>query len=390
VKIAAILLDRAVDSANHYNSMLHAAGTNGLKGQVAHNLISRVVRRSESMEYRQLGKTGIKVSMPGLGCIFHGASENETGRFLKRALDMGINYFDTSPGYEKGMSEDRIGKAIGSRHDDFYIATKVDALDRDGARLELENSLQRLRMDHVDVLQLHNMHTEELLCSALKSGGAIETLLRAKEEGKTRFIGLTGHRPDVLCKGLSTGLFDVVLFVLNLAQTYALSDLVTMARSQGVGSVVMKPLARGWMTGRLRQTLQFTAGCNIDTMVFGVSSEKELEQNMAALSGEKEPSDTQEFQRAVSNPAVACRLGCIDCKPCPAGIRISASLQAKGIDERYGVPSWKKEEYTSLKEAAAACEAEDSCRNSALCEIRCPYGLSIRSEIQDMAKVGDG
>ena len=154
-------------------------------------------------------------------CIFGGtalsrASQEEADRTLEVLLQYGINHIDTAAGY--GDSELRIGPWMRSHRDRFFLATKTGERSADGARAQLERSLQRLQVDHVDMIQLHSLTEPDEWRQALGKGGALEALIQARDEGLARNIGITGHGVTVARshrEALERHPFDAVLLPLN-------------------------------------------------------------------------------------------------------------------------------------------------------------------------------
>jgi predicted aldo/keto reductase-like oxidoreductase len=170
------------------------------------------------MEYVEFGKTGVKVSRLGFGGAAAGLknylhrydpAEEESKRSvyeaLETALEVGITYFDTAPGYGNGMSESMFGEVLGAvEPEKIFVATKCAATDYDGVRRSVEESLKRLRRDYVDLIQIHgNSYTDEAVRKLLAPKGMVEGMERLKEEGLVRFIGFTSEDNN-------RGLFDLI------------------------------------------------------------------------------------------------------------------------------------------------------------------------------------
>ncbi|MDB4954664.1 MAG: oxidoreductase [Myxococcales bacterium] len=180
--------------------------------------------------YRKLGRTGEKVSIVGIGGFHIGKpylDEAEAIRIVRTALDNGINFLDNSWDYNEGNSELRVGKALQDGYRErAFLMTKIDGRDRETAMQQIDESLSRLRTDHVDLLQLHEIiHTDDP-DRIFEGGGALEAVLEAKRAGKTRFIGFTGHKsPAIHLKMLETASrhtfrFDTVQMPLNVMDAH--------------------------------------------------------------------------------------------------------------------------------------------------------------------------
>ncbi|SEF63072.1 aldo/keto reductase [Paenibacillus sp. UNC499MF] len=206
------------------------------------------------MEKRSYGKTDMKVSMLGLGAAEIGLEGLETAaaeKLLGTALDAGLNLIDTAECY--GTSEELIGKTVSHRRDDYYLFTKcghasgLDFEDWDPRLLEqsIDRSLKRLHTDYVDVIHLHSC-SEEIL----RRGEVIEVLKRAKEQGKTRYIGYSGDHQAALY-AIRTGVFDSLETSLNIADQEAIELTLPEAAQRGIGITVKRPIANAaWRTGQ--------------------------------------------------------------------------------------------------------------------------------------------
>ena len=197
-------------------------------------------------------------------CIFGGtalsrASQEEADRTLEVLLRYGINHIDTAAGY--GDSELRIGPWMRRHRDRFFLATKTGERSASGARAQLERSLDRLQVDHVDLIQLHSLTEPDEWQQALGSGGALEALIQARDEGLARYIGVTGHGVTVArthLNALQRHSFDAVLLPLNYAMSripeYAadFNELRKLCRRRGVAVQTIKAIARRRWTGSAR------------------------------------------------------------------------------------------------------------------------------------------
>ncbi len=208
----------------------------------------------EPLPGRILGRTGVEVTMFGLGgegvLRTHGRTAEAVG-VINRALDQGVKYCDTAPAYASSL--DYYGEALGDRRRQIFLASKTHDRTRDGSLRLLDESLRRLRTDHLDLWQLHDLRTREDVNRIFGRGGAIEALMQAREEGRVRFLGLTGHHdPAILLEAMGRFPFDTVLVALNAADVHRLSFLATVvpeAARQGMGIIAMKTCAQGALLG---------------------------------------------------------------------------------------------------------------------------------------------
>src|SRR5471030_584716 len=174
-----------------------------------------------SIPMKSFGKTGVKISALGLGGHHLGdAKDEETAiQMIREAIDGGITFFDNCWEYNRGKSENWMGKGLKGIRDKVFLMTKVCTHGRDAALATqmLEESLRRLQTDHLDLWQVHGVTFDNDPDLFIRPGGAAEALLKAKKEGKVRYLGFTGHkRPEIHLKMLETGFpFDAVQMPLN-------------------------------------------------------------------------------------------------------------------------------------------------------------------------------
>ena len=204
------------------------------------------------METLAFGRTGHESSRVIFGAAALGAMRQEKAdQVLRLLLDHGVNHIDTAASY--GDSELRVGPWMEQHRDRFFLATKTGDRTADGARASLRRSLERLRVDHVDLIQLHNLVDEREWETALGPGGALEALVEARERGQVRFIGVTGHgtrAPEMHRRSLERFPFDSVLVPYNFTMfgnaDYAsdLEALLALCRARGVAVQTIKSVAR--------------------------------------------------------------------------------------------------------------------------------------------------
>jgi aryl-alcohol dehydrogenase-like predicted oxidoreductase len=240
---------------------------------------------------RPLGRTGQEVTQFALGgegvLRTHGRMA-EAVAVIHRALDQGVNYCDTAPAYAGSL--DYYGAALGARRRDVFLASKTHDRTRDGSLRLLEESLKRLRTDHLDLWQLHDLRTSGDLRAIFGRGGALEALVHAREEGLVRFLGLTGHHdPAILLEAMSRFDFDTVLMALNAADVHRLSFARTVlveAARKGMGVIGMKVYAAGNLVRAGANGLvpaeamgYVLSLAGVSTVIIGCSSPDEVDQN---------------------------------------------------------------------------------------------------------------
>jgi aryl-alcohol dehydrogenase-like predicted oxidoreductase len=243
-----------------------------------------------TLPQRFLGQTGHAVTLFGLGgegVLRTYDRTAEAVRVIHRALDHGVNYYDTAPAYAGSL--DYYGAALGERRAEIFLASKTHERTRDGSLRLLDRSLQRLRTEYLDLWQLHDLRTQADLGQIFGKGGALEALVQAREEGRVRFLGLTGHHdPAILLEAMRRFPFDTVLVALNAADSHRLSFIPTVlaeAAQRGMGIIGMKVYAQGSLLGRERLTADDALGYvlslpGVSTVVVGCSSPAEVDDNV--------------------------------------------------------------------------------------------------------------
>jgi aryl-alcohol dehydrogenase-like predicted oxidoreductase len=206
----------------------------------------------EMMPTRNLGKTGFRVGIFGLGGqAAVQRSEAVALPIIERALELGVNYFDTSAIYggPDRLSERNLGKVLQGSRDQVWIASKSKNRTRDEALKDLEVSLKLLNTDHLDCWQLHDVGIQEDVDQIFGKGGAIEAFVQARDQKMVRHLGVTGRfRPDALIESIRRFPFDTVLMAVNAADKYHYSfekELLPLAVEKQMGIIGMKVMARG-------------------------------------------------------------------------------------------------------------------------------------------------
>jgi predicted aldo/keto reductase-like oxidoreductase len=208
------------------------------------------VTRVAGLPRRRLGRTGQTVSIVGFpGLALNSVAQAECTAAAHRAFERGVNYFDVAPAYGNGVCETKLGLALqGLDRSKIFLACKTKKRDRDGAREELEHSLQALKTDRFDLYQLHHLVTEAEVKQALGPGGAMEAFLKAKDKGKIRFIGFSAHTTKAALAAMKGFRFDTVMFPINFVEYLNRGfgkEVLALAREQGAGVLAIKPLSRG-------------------------------------------------------------------------------------------------------------------------------------------------
>jgi predicted aldo/keto reductase-like oxidoreductase len=245
------------------------------------------------MPMHPLGKTGMQVSRMTLGGYHMRVRGEEEGiRIIHRAIDLGINMFDCAHLYHSGESEITYGKALtGGLRQKIQLMTKAEIYTYDGAMKELEESLTRMKTDYLDLWCCHQVSKMSEVDQILGPKGSLQAFVDAKKQGKVRHIGFTGHHnPDVHIRLLNA--FDgweTVQHPVNLVDPHYLSfinNVLPKVRAKGKGMLAMKSNAMGGIAknkvANIQECLRFTWSHDIDTLVSGVETVAQLEENALA------------------------------------------------------------------------------------------------------------
>lgn len=208
--------------------------------------------KAAKIEKRALGKTGVMLSMIGFGgIVVRDTSEQEASSLVRQAIESGVNYFDVAPTY--GNAEIMLGPALEPYRKDVFLACKTQKRDRDGARAELEKSLGNMRTSKFDLYQFHAVTTMKDVESIFSPGGAMETFLEARKEGKIRYIGFSAHSVEAAMAMMDRFDFDTILFPVNFATWHAGNfgpQVLARAQEKKMGILALKAMARGpWPKG---------------------------------------------------------------------------------------------------------------------------------------------
>jgi predicted aldo/keto reductase-like oxidoreductase len=258
---------------------------------------------------RNLGRTGYSVgifSLGGQAALEKPHNTDAAAAIIERALDLGVNYIDTSARYggDARWSEHYIGRVMKRRRAEAFLASKTHDRTRDGSLRLLDRSFELLETDHLDLWQLHNLQRMDDVERIFAKGGAIEALMEAREKKLVRFLGVTGHAdPDVLIEAIRRFSFDTVLLALNAADRHHLSfsdRLLPLAVEKQLGIIGMKIPARGrilssWApppegdrygatgpgTISMQEALRYVLTLPVSTVVVGCDTVAQLEENVA-------------------------------------------------------------------------------------------------------------
>lgn len=332
------------------------------------------------MRYTELGKTGLRVSVVGLGGIPVQRSDAENAvRLIDACVEESINFIDSARGYT--VSEEYLGAALEGRRDKFVLATKTMARDYEGMKRDIDISLKNLRTDYIELYQMHNVKDHEFE-KVFGPGGAYEALLEAKAAGKIGHIGISVHKEDGFRRILEEygDKVESVMFPFNIVETQGL-ELMKKCTEMGIAFIAMKPMAGGNLTdGSLAMKFILNnPDCTI--AIPGMADVEEVRQNAAAAEAGPltEEEQTQCAKLVQELGSSFCRR-CGYCAPCPQGIDIPSNFVFANYLRNYGLGEWAKGRYHAMAHNA------DDCVKCGACESRCPYELPIRDML---AKVSE-
>jgi uncharacterized protein len=255
--------------------------------------------QTRAVPHRTLGKTGLQVSVLGIGGYHLGLAkdQSEATRIVRESMESGVNFFDNAWEYHDGMSEDRMGIALSGVRRGAILMTKVctHGRGRDLAMRMLEESLRRLKTDYLDIWQIHEVIYANDPEMIFRADGVAEALTQARKDGKVRFVGFTGHKsPEIFLKMLAQGFpFDTLLMPTNLLDaTYCSFEKAVLpeANRLGLGAMGMKSLGGSGEIVRsgaatAEECLRYAMSLPIATLVSGIDSIKVLHQNLEVACG---------------------------------------------------------------------------------------------------------
>jgi hypothetical protein len=327
------------------------------------------VEASNGLEYRILGKTGLKATSVGFGCMI-----TSDPSVIAKAVDLGINYFDTARSYQHGNNERMVGAALAGRRKGVFISSKSEAEDGKSALAELETSLRELRTDYVDVWFLHSKDEPESL-----NEGLLQAVQAARKQGKARFVGLSTHSAEIMVPAaIRTGILDVVLITYNHTMGSRLDKVIDAAAQTGLGVVAMKVMAHGKKDlkpgvgpAALKWVLKNRL---VHTTIPSIVDMDQLEQNFRAMSSSFGAADQAMLVACLDELApVYCRM-CGGCRGmCPKGLPAADMLRYLTYADGYGQFALGRERFLGLPEEVRSVR----CSDCGTCAIRCPNGVQV-------------
>jgi aryl-alcohol dehydrogenase-like predicted oxidoreductase len=341
--------------------------------------------RQPKLVYRTLGKTGLKPTAVGFGCMI--TSDQSV---IERAADIGITYFDTARGYQGGNNERMVGAALKSKRKSLILSSKTHAPNKEGALADLDTSLRELGTDYLDVWYLHAKTKPEELTDDLMEAQRI-----AKQQGKIRFAGVSTHggQKEVFPAAIAKKHFDVILTSYNFTMDPGMDPLIASARQAGIGVVAMKVMAGGFrrmkqgdphydtfhrdgaMLAMLKWVLR---NKNVDTTVPSITDLDQLDQNLRAMTESFAPADEKLLAAQLDDiRPLYCRM-CGHCDGlCAKGLPTSDLIRFVSYAEGYGQFGLGRERFLELAEELRSVRCSD-CEQ---CTIQCPNGVHVSERV---------
>jgi predicted aldo/keto reductase-like oxidoreductase len=324
----------------------------------------------------KLAGTDLEVSEVGFGGIpIIPLPENEAVSIVKYCFDLGITFFDTANMYP--TSEEKIGTALQTVRDKAVIATKTTQRDAEDAASHIDSSLKQLKTDWIDIYQVHNVSNPESLQQILAPQGAYEAIVKARDAGKVRFIGISSHSIQTAMEALKTGLFQTLQFPFNFIENDPQNELFPFACRNNIGIIGMKPLGGGLLEsadlcfGFLQQYPHVVP-------IPGIRAKKEADQIIELYRQRQQlsRSDLKEMQKIQTVLGEKFCHRCEYCMPCEQGVQIPSVLIFQAAAKRLspeGVSAW----------LGKAMESVAECIECGQCEEKCPYNLPITDLLKE-------
>jgi hypothetical protein len=337
------------------------------------------------LRYKVLGKTGLKVTTVGFGCMV-----TSDGSVVERAADLGITYFDTARNYQSGNNERMVGVALKKKRKDLVLSTKTEGHTKEEALAQLDTSLQTLGTDFVDIWYLHAKTKPEDV-----TDGLIEAQQIAKKAGKIRFAGVSTHSGQKeLIPFLTTNPnVDVILTQYNFSMEPFMNDVIDAAAKAGKGVVAMKIMAGGFrrpQPGNLVQEKLKRDGAmlaalkwvvknpNVHTTVPSMTDMDQLDENMRAFGQPFAAADEKILALQLDHiRPMYCRM-CGECEgQCRQGLPVADVLRFLTYADGYGQFALGRERFLQLDAAHTAVR----CNECPGCTVQCPYGVHVAQRL---------
>jgi predicted aldo/keto reductase-like oxidoreductase len=324
-----------------------------------------------------LGKTGLEVCRLGFGGIpIQRVDEAQAVETVRHAVEKGVDFIDTSRMYT--TSERRIGKALRKTGGKVTLATKSFQRTSEGIRQDVETSLRELQTAYIDLYQCHAVSNEREYERVISAGGALEGLLKERENGRIGHIGITSHNLDLLERAVEEGLFETIMVCVSFLEPAATERVIPMALEKDMGVIAMKSFSGGVIDDP-RLALKYAFSQPGVLLIPGVEHPDLVDENWEIFCGSHEltAEECLEIEKMRKRyDKTFCRR-CDYCLPCPEGISIQMVLGLPSILKRMGRSVFESGHFRQLLTQAEKCSACGECMT------RCPYGLPIPDLIRE-------
>jgi hypothetical protein len=333
-----------------------------------------------ALQYKTLGKTGLKVTTVGFGCMI-----TSDPTVITRAADMGINYFDSSRHYQGGQNERMVGAALGAKRKNVFVSSKTDAHDAAGILAELDTSLKELGTDYLDVWHLHGLQRPDQISDEL-----VGAQQKAKQQGKVRFIGVSCHSnlPGIVDRVIEAKL-DLVQAQYSFAQDATWTPAVEKLAQAGIGVIAMKVMARAGGRGgapQPKRPANFGASAlrwviknpNVATTVPSMTDIDQLEENFTAMAAPFGDADSKILSARLEEiRPFYCRT-CGQCDgQCPKGLPVPEMVRFVMYADGYGQFPLGRENFQRMAQE----HQQVRCGDCAQCAVQCPHGVNVAQQL---------
>ncbi|NLT58064.1 MAG: aldo/keto reductase [Clostridiales bacterium] len=324
------------------------------------------------MEKVRLGRTEILATRTAFGALpLQRQPVEEVTKLLRHAYDSGINFYDTARMYSD--SEEKIGIALGDVRDKIFISSKTHQFTAAQVRENLETSLRNLKTDYIDLMQVHN---PPFCPRPGGEDGVYDELLKAKQEGKIRHIGLTNHREHIAREAVESGLYETLQFPFSYLSSASELQLKQVCIEADMGFLAMKPFGGGVMASGAAVYWFFMQHRDV-VPLYGMQHMHELEEMLGYTDNPPQEAEVaaiiEEDRRELSGNF--CR-NCGYCAPCPIGIRTDMVLRSYYNLRRMPLFQMMTEDWYNMMKVTEDCIACGSCSS------KCPYELDPPSRFE--------
>ncbi len=360
------------------------------------------------MKYRTLGKTGKKISLLSFGCMRLPNDEQQAAELISRAVDYGINYFETSPDYCNGTSERKVSLGISGKRDKVYISTKSTVnpgITGDNTKRSVENSLTALGVDKTDFYQFWGLTWDQFKYAAVK-GGPLDIVRKFQSQGIIDHVGFTSHdSTENVIELMKTGEFESITIHYHILNTKK-EKAIEYANKHGIGIVIMCPIAGGMLarpSERIRSIIPSNAKSsssaelalrfvfsnpNLTTAASGMENFSDLQKNVETVQNFRSLTTAErkkilkvldEYQKLGDEFCT----GCSYCMPCPNGVEIRQIFKLVNYEKIYGMHHVAVDAYNKIPPEHRA----DACTECGECEPKCPYKIPIIAQLKEATKL---